>query len=170
MNFIIDLSFWDYHTEKGKKSLCIQIYDAFLQTNQKFIITNSNEEFENLFKKIAGKNFDKFEIYKDFPKFENLIILDPYAEKELTKEVVKENENFFIGGIVDVVRIKQATRMLANMLGISQKFPSYKIVYKGSAFNIPDRINFIAKVVFYIKNCLEVKEAIEKCLKEFKKI
>ncbi|MEM5830261.1 MAG: hypothetical protein QXL82_02000 [Candidatus Aenigmatarchaeota archaeon] len=169
MNFIIDLSFWHYHTEKGKKSLCRQIYEAYRETKENFIITNSNEEFEKVFKQVAGKNYEKFKILRNFPDFERLIILDPYADKELTKEIVKENENFFVGGIVDVVRIKQATKMLARYLGISEKFPSYKIVYKGSAFSFPDRINFIVKVIVKIKNCLDVEKAIEESLKEFKK-
>ncbi|MEM5821112.1 MAG: hypothetical protein QXP34_02210 [Candidatus Aenigmatarchaeota archaeon] len=168
MNFIIDLSFWHYHTEKGKKSLCRQIYEAYRETKENFIITNSNDEFEAMFKRVAGKNYEKFTILRNFPQIESLVILDPYADEILTKEVVMSNENFFIGGIVDVVRIKQATKMLTRYLGISEKFKSYKIVYKGSAFSFPDRINFIVKIIKKVKSCLEIENAIEETLREFR--
>lgn len=155
--FLIDLSFFSYHTEKGKKSLLIQIRESLNEIREflfdtNLILINFPEEFKNF----LGKNMCKF--YKrdefDFSNF-NAIVLDPYGEEVLGEKDLEKYNLFLIGGIVDVgQRWYYATKYLFEDLNIKRK----RIELKGSIRGVPDRINLIIRILlesYYNKIPLE---------------
>jgi tRNA (adenine9-N1/guanine9-N1)-methyltransferase len=155
--FLIDLSFFSYHTEKGKKSLLIQVRESLNEIREflfdtNLILINFPKEFKNF----LGRNMCKF--YKkeefDFSKFD-AVILDPYGEEVLSEKDLEKYNLFLIGGIVDVgQKWYYATKYLFEDLDLKRK----RIELKGSIRGVPDRINLIIRILldsFYNKIPLE---------------
>jgi tRNA (adenine9-N1/guanine9-N1)-methyltransferase len=155
--FLIDLSFFNYHTEKGRNSLLIQIKESLnvireylFDTN--LILINFPKNFLNFLGKNQCKFFERNEF--DFSKF-NAIILDPYGEDILEEKDLEKYDLFLIGGIVDVgQKWYYATKYLFEDLNFKRK----RIELKGNIRGVPDRINLIIKILlesFYKKIPLE---------------
>ena len=141
----VDFSLFEKLLPSEKKSLAVQIEIAFgtvkdYFTPENFVVTSLNEE---------GKSFLQ-EFFKpkvpfktaDIESFENVIVLDPNAEKEFTHEEVNENTLILIGGIVD-----SSERLKGSTAEILPEVKHRKITYKGKVEIVPDRINEITKIV-----------------------
>ena len=155
--FLVDLSFFSYHTEKGKNSLLMQVKESLnvireylFDTN--LILINFPKKFLNFLGKNSCKFYERNEF--DFSKY-NAIILDPYGEENFEEKDLEKYDLFLIGGIVDVgQRWYYATKYLFEDLNFKRK----KIELRGSIRGVPDRINLIIKILlesFYKKIPLE---------------
>jgi tRNA (adenine9-N1/guanine9-N1)-methyltransferase len=155
--FLIDLSFFGYHSEKGKNSLLMQVKESLNIIREYLFDTNLILiNFPKNFLNFLGRNFCKF--YErnefDFSKY-NAIILDPYGEEVFEEKDLEKYDLFLIGGIVDVgQRWYYATKYLFEDLNFKRK----RIELRGSIRGVPDRINLIIKILlesFYKKIPLE---------------
>ncbi|MEM0481043.1 MAG: hypothetical protein QXQ14_02590 [Candidatus Aenigmatarchaeota archaeon] len=152
-HFLIDLSFYNYHNEKGKKSLKVQVIQSlseirnFLFDTNLILIGKIDLKLSN-FVKICERNEFPFE------KF-NAVILDPYGEEIFEEKDLEKYNLFLFGGIVDVgQKWYYATKYLFQDLD----FPRKRIELKGSIKGVPDRINILIKILlesYYLKIPLE---------------
>ena len=155
--FLIDCSLYNLHSKKGKESLKVQISQSLAVIRRylfdiNLIIINKDMDLSFL-----GKNMIK--VFKnvneiDFSKY-NPVILDPYAEKELKEDEIKDFNLFLLGGIVDVgLNWERATEYLFRDLNFERR----KIVLGDTIIGVPDRINLIIKILletYYDKIPLE---------------
>ncbi len=156
--FIIDLAFYEKHTEKAKKRLKKQLLYSLLTIRQylwdrHLVLTSINDKIKEELNKRFGPNKviyyykNALEFLKE-NKVEYAIVLDPYAKEELTEKEIKEAQAFLIGGIVDLgYEWKGATEELYK--GVNAEFR--KITFYGDIRGVPDRINKIISIILKVR-------------------
>ncbi len=153
--FIIDLQFWDKHTQKEKGKLCLQITQSYgllrdYFTGQELTVTWANKEFKSMF----HGPLDRITAYEGstagFLKekgIDEVVLLDPWADEVLSEKDFQVKA-FIIGGIVDTGNDKKLTPKISEEVekaGIRVR--RRKIVLKGDVIGVPDRINRILGIV-----------------------
>lgn len=163
--FVIDLMHWDKHTEKEKKKVALQASQSYgvirdYLWGDRLALTWINEEF----KKLANFPLDKITSYEgptaEFIKKEGIdevVLLDPWAEKDLSKEDFSTGA-FIIGGIVDTGGTKKKTtpKIGEELERVGIKVKRRKISLKGDVIGVPDRINLILELL--LKMVVEGKD------------
>jgi len=140
--FIIDLSFWNLHTEKEKKrlrkqvELSLNVIRDYLWDKNLILI---NSPFPVGKCEIKDKEFLK--------NLDDAVILDPNAEKGLTEDEIKKFKYFLIGGIVDLGRKWEGTKDLFKDLDYEKR----KITLKGHIYGVPERINKIISIILKVR-------------------
>ncbi len=174
--FIIDLSFWNEHTEIEKKELIEQIimsiklirsylYDTCL------VLTSCCEDFTQYFNKLNRNMYHEVEITsQDLRRYlmkivreHRVAMLDPEGDHVLTDVDARSYTAYIIGGIIDKERVdKYGTYRLYNLYRLYElNIPRFRICLDCSIIGVPDRINRIIEIV--IKSALlgkSVREAI----------
>ncbi len=88
--------------------------------------------------------------------YRRIILLDPEAEKPLTGREVREAEAFIIGGIVDLLPRRGATRTI-EAEGAERR----SILLRGSVIGVPNRINIVASILLTARYVTgDVEEAV----------
>ncbi|MEO2083738.1 MAG: tRNA (guanine-N1)-methyltransferase [Desulfurobacteriaceae bacterium] len=144
--FAVDFSLFEKLMPSEQKSLLVQVEIAHSTvkdyfTPENFMLTSVSDRTERTIREFF-KGRINVKLYKNFPFSNNVIVLDPSAEKEFTHEEVTPETVIVVGGIVDnSVRLKGSTRE------ILPHFKHRKITYKGVVDAVPDRVNEIVKIV-----------------------
>jgi tRNA (adenine9-N1/guanine9-N1)-methyltransferase len=88
----------------------------------------------------------------------NIIILDPQAEKPLSREEVLHADAFIVGGIVDRTPRPGETKRI-RLLGVAKP---RKILFHGDIHGVPNRINAIIEILLKARYryCGNIDEAI----------
>lgn len=159
--FLVDTSLYHLHSNKGKKSLIIQLQHSlsiirdFLFDTNFIIVGNLNIDFLGNNMVYLFKNLEEFPLEKY-----KAIILDSEGEIVLNESLIKKYDLFLIGGIVDIgLEWHGATKYLFKDLNLSRA----KIELEGSTIGVPDRINLLIKILLetsYLN--IPLKEAIVK--------
>lgn len=155
--FIIDLMHWEKHTLKEKRKVALQVAQSYgvirdYLWGDLLNVTWVKEEFKKL---AGGFPIERVNIHEvstaDFLKKEGMdevILLDPRAEKDLSKEDFNVRA-FIIGGIVDMGGTKKGTTAQIGKIleetGIKVRYR--KITLRGDIFGVPDRINHILEII-----------------------
>ncbi len=165
--FVIDLSFWNEHTETEKRELVEQIVFTIKILRQYvhdscLVLTSCCDEFIQYFEKttrdmrhsvtIVKNNLRDF--LKKVIKFRGKIaVLDPEGEFILSNVDVYSYNVFILGGIVDKERVdKYGTYRLYNMYRLWEfNIPRFRISLNGSTIGVPDRLNKIVNIVLEAK-------------------
>ncbi|MDK2853209.1 MAG: tRNA (adenine9-N1/guanine9-N1)-methyltransferase [Thermococcaceae archaeon] len=162
--FIIDLMHWEKHTEKEKKKVALQASQSYgvirdYLWGERLALTWVNEEF----KEMANFPLDKVTAYEgptweflNEKGIETVVLLDPWAEKDLSKEDFSAGA-FIIGGIVDTGGTKKKTtpKIGEELEKRGIKVLRRRISLKGDIIGVPDRINLILEIL--LKMVLEGK-------------
>lgn len=159
--FLIDLSLFNLHSRKGKKSLITQLQHSlstirdFLFDTNLIIVGNLNLDFlgnnmVRLFKNIENISLERYKA----------AILDPNGDLILNDDLLRFYDLFIIGGVVDVgLEWYKATEYLFKDLNL----PHVRIELDGSILGVPDRINLLIKILletYYLE--IPLKDAIVK--------
>ncbi|NPA23934.1 MAG: hypothetical protein GXO23_06555 [Crenarchaeota archaeon] len=160
--FIIDLSFWDDHTEAEKRELveqivmCIKLLRLYLYDTC-LVITSSGQEFRNYFNYINRDMYHEVDIraenlrefLKKIIRTHRVAVLDPEGDHVLTEADVQSYNAFVIGGIVDKERVdKYGTYRLYNLYRLHElNIPRFRICLDCSTIGVPDRINRIMEII-----------------------
>ncbi|WP_238025214.1 MULTISPECIES: tRNA (adenine(9)-N1)-methyltransferase Trm10 [Metallosphaera] len=156
--FVIDLSLWDRHSQDEKRKLVNQIL-MVISTLRKYLwdynlsLNHTTQEFEEMLRDVAFFN----KVRRNAEPV-NAIVLDPYAEKEATEEILKSASTFILGGIVDDSGWKYATREMAGIAGYHQT--RVKITLRGSRVGVPDRLNRIISIVLRVREGQSLEDSI----------
>ncbi len=156
--FIIDLKFYNKHTEKAKNRLEKQLLHSLINIrsylwDKHLVLTSINKGLKEKLNKMFGVNkvvfYDKDTLnYLIENEIGKVIVLDPYAKEELTEKEIKKYEAFLIGGIVDLgIEWKGATEELYK--NIDAEFR--KITFYGDTRGVPDRINRIISILLKVR-------------------
>ena len=91
--------------------------------------------------------------------YEKVVVLDPSADKPLSKDDVLGAEAFIVGGIVDILPVRGATKMLVEKLGDVER---RKVLFHGDVFGVPNRINAIVEVILRARytTCGDIDSAV----------
>ena len=154
--FIIDLRYYNRHTEKEKRRIIKEILASLIEVRKylwdRHLALVANRELFNFISHKLGNN----KILRlDYPL--NGIALDPNADEILTEKDIKENNIFLIGGIVDLGQNRPWTKELFK------EFPRKRIEFYGKTKGVPDRFNRIISILLKVK--FENK-TIEEAIKE----
>lgn len=143
---VIDCSFFDYHSEKEKRKIVLQIQQS-LSTIRKFmwderlVVTH-----KDLGLGVYYPSTSKF--IKDMG-FKRVVLLDPNGEEIFNGQ---KADCYVIGGIVDKSGNKKGwTSKIGERLkkdGID--FESLRIELRGDVIGVPDRINTIVEIVLRV--------------------
>ncbi len=143
---VIDCSFYDFHTEKEKKKLKLQIQQC-LGVIRKFMWD------ERLV--VTHRDFGVGVFYPSTAKFikekglKDVILLDPNGDEVFEGQ---RAECYIIGGIVDKTGNKRGwTSKIGESLrreGIN--FRSMRIELRGDVIGVPDRLNTIVEIVLRV--------------------
>ncbi len=163
--FVIDLSFWNEHTEIEKNELIEQIV-LTIKTVRNYLydyslaLTSVNEEFLTYFENATrGMRYDVLitrESLRNFIKKlfrfnrnAKIAVLDPEGDNILTDIDVKSYNVYILGGIIDKERVdKFGTFRLYNLHRLWEfNIPRFKIALDGSVIGVPDRINKIVNII-----------------------
>jgi len=166
---VIDLSFWDRHTPKEKKKLCLQITQAYGLVKNRFtgrelVVTNVGEEFKRLFygplKKLTIYRGPTWEYLKK-EGIERIVLLDPWAERDLSEKDLREKA-FVIGGIVDMGGSKRKTTpKIGEALEVNDiQVLRRRISLRGNVVGVPDRINRIVGIILDMMKGLDMERAV----------
>ncbi len=174
--FAIDLSFTSILDTHEKDSLIVQLSKTanvlknFLSNFHYFVFNVKKDILPYFSKAYCNYPFHIFSSFEDIytlgPEYKkdiNIIVLDPNADKILSWNDIEEDKiNIFVlGGIIDKNQ---------NLNGLTQEIlPTYKhrkIVYKGYAFAVPDRLNHITYIVSRWLTDTSRDESFEKYIKE----
>ncbi len=140
--FLIDLSFYNYHTKRGKSSLLTQVIQS-LSVIRDFLFDTNLYLVNPPRDLILGRNYVNQADREILASYKS-VILDPSAEKVLTFQDLKKYEFFALGGIVDVgLEWKGATTSLFSDISADFK----RIELNGSIYGVPDRINLLIKIL-----------------------
>ncbi|MDI9645905.1 MAG: tRNA (guanine-N1)-methyltransferase [Archaeoglobales archaeon] len=155
----IDCRNYDFHREKEKKSLRLQIEQTLgvvrkYMWDEKLIITGQNFG--------VGRFYERLEDFLNEKNIKKVILLDPYGEEEFRKE--KANCYVF-GGIVDrgQERAGATSEIGKEIEKAGFDVESRRILLRGDTVGVPDRINHIVEIV--LKVVLDGKE-IEEAIRE----
>ncbi len=165
-HFVIDLSFWDEHTENEKRELIEQIIMC-IKTLRKYLydsyltLTSCSEDFIQYFKsKTSGMvhrvnilkiNLREF-IRRNIKNF-NIVMLDPEGEFTLTKCDIFSYNMYILGGIIDKERVdKFGTYRLYSQYRLWEyNIPRMKICIDCSIIGVPDRLNRIIDIILKVR-------------------
>jgi ribosome biogenesis SPOUT family RNA methylase Rps3 len=154
----IDCSFNHIMTEFERTSLVVQIQESYshLRKHAKFgrmCVCSVDDELQNKIRKQGGNEWVIRTSNESLEKLntENVIIMSPDAERELSVEDLKKPNNMFvIGGIVDRLVSRNETAHKAIKLGLeSRRLPVNSDQVKNKVFNIDS-------VFLFLLRCLEV--------------
>ncbi len=104
-----------------------------------------------------------------------VVVLDPYAEEELTINDIFSAKLFILGGIVDF-----GNRLKGSTAKLLKDVPHKKITLRGSIVGVPDRLNLLVRILleakykyFDLEKAIKVnqpyREAKVRCLMELQK-
>ncbi len=154
---IIDLGLFELHHDIELKVLVKQLILTINTirlwlTDLHLAVVNIPLYFNQLLNKIstlARVYYDCF-LYKTI-ELERAILLDPYADEELTSQDVLSNDYFIIGGIVDRKFPRPyATSMLAALNSLNT-IRSKSIRLRSSVIGVPNELNKIVDIVMRVK-------------------
>ncbi|MEM0064444.1 tRNA (adenine(9)-N1)-methyltransferase Trm10 [Metallosphaera cuprina] len=157
--FIVDFSLWNRHSESEKRKLASQTL-MLISTIRKHLwdynlsLNHTSQELEHLIKVMGFPN----KVRRDVMPPSNTLILDPYAEDQVTEEQIRSTDCFVLGGIVDDSGWKYATKEMAKEAGYS--FRHVKIALRGSRLGVPDRLNKIASIILRVKEGETLEDSI----------
>lgn len=143
---VIDCSFYDYHTEKEKKKLELQIQQSLgvirdFMWDEKLIVTHKDFGI--------GIFYPSTEDFLKETGINEVILLDPNGDEIFTGQKAK---CYVIGGIVDKVGNKKGwTSKIGKRLrrkGI--RVGSLRIELKGDVIGVPDRLNTIIEILLRV--------------------
>ncbi len=155
---VIDCSFYEYHTEKEKKKLKLQIQQSLgvvrdFMWDERLIVTY--KDFG------VGVFYPSTEEFLKEMGFDKVILLDPNGEYVFNGQ---RSKCYVIGGIVDKVGNKKGwTSKIGERLrknGIKVK--SVRIELKGDVVGVPDRLNAIVEILLRV---ILDGESVEKAVK-----
>nr|WP_163328532.1 tRNA (guanine-N1)-methyltransferase [Desulfurobacterium thermolithotrophum] len=155
----VDLSFYNKLLPREKKSLLNQIEITYgvvkdFFTPENFVLTSVSNEARKELEKFFTP-YIPFSIL-DKPEQKEIIVLDPYGDKDFTHEEITPQTLIIVGGIVD-----SGERMIGSTKEIFPNVKHRKISYKGSIELVPDRINDIVKIVCqYLTEDISLSEAV----------
>lgn len=165
---IIDLSLWELHHEKEKRSLIKQLVVAINEIrswltdlNLVFVSTPIHvvQELQNI---VLNKvtYFITGVFYKLLP-VDKTVILDPYASEELTEYDVGKYDYFVIGGVVDRLYPRPyATYTIYRLHKLC--FSRKAIKLNGSTIGVPNELNKVINIILNVKfNHTSIAEAIK---------
>ena len=154
---VVDNSLYCEHHVKDRNRLVLQ-ESLLLKEIRRFlwdrhyILNNTPKELAMEFNKITGLN--KVIVSEDnvLPQIirrgDNIVILDPYADKVLHRERLLETTVIVIGGIVDRERpVREATKRIAERLRESIVLERYRLEIDGIRQAIPHRLNILARII-----------------------
>ncbi|RLG88685.1 MAG: hypothetical protein DRO15_02275 [Thermoprotei archaeon] len=166
--FIIDMSLWNLHYDDEKRELIEQLLITLNVVRQYLwdrclIITNPCPEFLSMFSKatkgmriqINIQNTSTKRLLEDLDLVEKAVVLDPYANEDLTDDEVIKFKVFIIGGILDKGnRMPRATTKLYYSEQLNElEIPRKRITLRGAIVGVPERINRIVQIL--LKNIIE---------------
>ena len=174
--FAVDLSFTPVLDSHEKDSLIVQLSKTanvlknFLSNFHYFVFNVKEDIFPYFSKAYNNYPFHIFSSFEDIyflgPEYKkdlNIIVLDPNADEVLSfADIEMDKINIFVlGGIIDKNQ---------NLNGLTQEIlpncKHRKIVYKGYAFAVPDRLNHITYIVSRWLTDKDRDETFEKYIKE----
>jgi tRNA (adenine9-N1/guanine9-N1)-methyltransferase len=160
---IVDLSFFNLHSDKEKSRLKVQLKATLgvirdFMWDERLVIAGLDDL---LLSEFSSKVLH-FKKTADFLRNKTAILLDPNAEEVFKGE---RAECYIIGGIVDKAGNKKGlTGKIGEKLekaGVT--FRSMRIELKGDVVGVPDRINAIAEIVLLsVLDGLDVEDAIKR--------
>ncbi|MDI3483563.1 MAG: tRNA (adenine9-N1/guanine9-N1)-methyltransferase [Methanobacteriaceae archaeon] len=154
--FIIDLMYWDEHTDKEKRKLALQLNQSYglirdYLWGERLVLTWLNKRAESsMHFPLQRITSFKGPTHKFLAEngMREAILLDPWAEKDIRPEDLI-SKAFIIGGIVDKTGNKKgATPRIGEELqenGIKVK--RRRISLRGDTVGVPDRINLILEIL-----------------------
>ncbi len=164
---VVDVRFWSDHSRFGKTNLIRQTAVTCSTVrhhlaDEHVSVVNVTEGFEDRFLKAfpsfhGGMKTSWEELLAEL-ETDEVVLLDPNAEEDLTTDEVLEHEVFVLGGIVD-----------SNMRGwttrLGEKIPAEviprRITLGGSLKGVPDRINLLTEALCLVwVEGLELEEAV----------
>ncbi|MBW9140162.1 MAG: tRNA (guanine-N1)-methyltransferase [Candidatus Aramenus sp.] len=151
--FIIDLGFWNYHSEKEKKRLYVQLLSS-VDAIRRYLWDYNLSLNHSPFKLTSIPNKVRYDV-KPSGK---AIVLNPYGDVVATEELLRSADTFILGGIVDESGWKGATTALSERFGYD--FPQVRIELRGSRVGVPDRINKIIEIIMEVREGKSLEEAI----------
>jgi len=165
--FIIDLSLWELHHEKEKMSLMKQLVLTVNEirrwlTDLNLVFVSTPLEVIQELQSVVPNSSTYFvtdEFYKLLP-YEKTVVLDPYAEEELTTSDVYRYDYFVIGGVVDRFFPRPyATYAIYRLHRMN--FVRKAIKLQGSTVGVPNEINKIVAIINSVRFVgIEFDEAI----------
>ncbi len=166
--FIIDLSFWDEHTENERNELveqivmCIKTIRKYLYDNY-LILTSCSDDFIKYFnRKISGMShhvvmtsLDLRTFLRRFLRKHNVVMLDPEGDFTLTDVDVLSYDVYILGGIIDKERVdKYGTYRLYSTYRLWElNIPRMRICIDCSVIGVPDRLNKIMDIILRCRIC-----------------
>ncbi|NPA69212.1 MAG: hypothetical protein GXO26_00215 [Crenarchaeota archaeon] len=176
--FIIDLSFWNEHTEIEKKELieqvimCIKLIRSYLYDTC-LVLTSCCEDFLQYFNKLNRNMYHEVEMtsldlrkyLKNIIKHHRIAMLDPEGDHVLTEVDARSYTAYIIGGIIDKERVdKYGTYRLYNLYRLYElNIPRFKICLDCSTIGVPDRINRIVEIII---KCVLYRKSIRDAILE----
>ncbi len=152
--FIVDLGLWDYHSEKEKRRLLVQLI-ASVDAVRKHLWDYNLSLNHSPFKLTSFPNKVRY----DVEPTGKAVVLNPYGDVVATEEMLREADTFILGGIVDESGWKGATTLLSEKFGYAD-LPQVRIELRGSRVGVPDRINKIIEIVLEVREGKGLEEAI----------
>ncbi len=166
---VVDLMYWNRHTQSEKGKLCLQLNQAYSLIKERFtgkelVVTWAGDEFRRMF---YGP-IDRITVYEgstaDFlagRKIGEVVLLDPWAEEELSKDDLRVRA-FIIGGIVDTSGSKRGTtpKIGRNLEEHGISVRRRKITLRGDVIGVPDRINRIIGILLRIMEGVPMDRAV----------
>lgn len=144
--FIIDMGFWDRHSEKEKKKLLLQLLLTISIIRKHLWDYNISVEHppSNLQEKLGIQNKIRYNI----SPVGKTIVLNPYGDLVADESIIRNTDTFIIGGILDNTGWKNATTELSEKFHYN--FPQVRIELRGSRVGVPDRINKIVNIILEV--------------------
>ena len=136
--------------EKELRKLAIQLNFTLASLrnylwDRHLYIENVNEKFRGLLERyVPLRNVNVNSINAEY--LTNAVVLDPYAEEDLTSEDVLRYDTFIFGGIVDF-----GNRLKGETKSILEGLPHKRISLRGSIVGVPDRLNILTNIILYTR-------------------
>lgn len=155
--FIIDLSLWELHHEKEKRSLLKQLVVSINTvrmwlTDLHIVLSSTPSEVLDKIRNVipsALRSYIDAEVYEELAP-SRTVVLDPSAEDVLTERDVFRYDYYVIGGINDRLYPRPfATYMIYKMHSLNVDRKSIKL--RGSIVGIPKEINKIINIILAVR-------------------
>ena len=166
--FIVDLGMLGRHNEEEKGSLKVQLGVA-LSVVRRYLwdphlaLTSAGDNVREWLSDVIGRA--KITVSQEKPGrvlwsmgADRVIILRPDAEEPLTEDDIRGADAFVLGGVVDKIPRKGASRYLDASVPWGEP---RRIELRGSIIGVPDRINRVIEIILRVLfEGLSVEEAV----------
>uniref|UniRef100_A0A7C2ZL38 SAM-dependent MTase TRM10-type domain-containing protein n=1 Tax=Ignisphaera aggregans TaxID=334771 RepID=A0A7C2ZL38_9CREN len=166
--FIVDLSLWELHHEKERQSLIKQLA-VTINTVRRWLadfnlmIVSAPLSVRQKLQELVP-NFVIFhntpDIYRSL-NADNAVVLDPYADEELSEADVYKYDYFILGGVIDRLYPRPyATFLIYTVHNLNFKRKAVKL--RGSAVGVPNELNKIIDIILHTRIAgIALEEAIK---------